>query len=113
MGATKAAWLALFPDFVLDLIREFLESGDKLHRVAVTTYARRHQLLPVKYIRKFAYNAMLSAGIPESVADFLHGRARRTVGAKHYMDMKMQAETHYPKYASYIERLWETVNAGS
>jgi len=110
-GRTKAALIALFPDFVRDLIEELVGSGAKITPNGVTMYARKHRLVHVKYIRKFAYNAMIKAGIPESVADFLHGRAPRTVGSKHYLALADQADSHYPKYLRYLERLWRDVNS--
>ena len=45
-------------------------------------------------MRKWAYNKMIELGIPESVADFIHGRASRSVGAQHYLDKAKQAEQY-------------------
>jgi len=59
-----------------------------------------------KYVRKFAYNKMIEAGIPESVADWINGRAPQTIGARHYMWMREQADQYYPRYAAYLNVLF-------
>lgn len=48
-----------------------------------------------KYLRKWHYNFMLYNGIPESVADFIQGRASNSVSANHYLAKGQQAEYWY------------------
>ena len=43
--------------------------------------------------------------IPESVADFIQGRVPKSVGARHYMQLKRKAIRFYPRYAEYIAEL--------
>jgi len=60
-----------------------------------------------KYLRKFANDMMTSErlNIPESVADFIQGRVPRSIGAKHYMQLKRKADQFYPRYAEYLMEL--------
>ncbi len=53
--------------------------------------------LPVKYIRKWQYNFLISNGVPESVADFIQGRASITVGSMHYLAKVKQADEWYSR----------------
>jgi intergrase/recombinase len=43
--------------------------------------------------------------IPESVADFIQGRVPKSIGAKHYMQLKRKADQYYPRYAEYVTEL--------
>ena len=104
------------PKFVYDMIMEFKASGEKLKKTAVDSFRRRlkrkgMEIEPVKYVRDFAYNAMLQVGIPESLADYLNGRGPQTVGAKHYLEKKRQIITHWPKYMAYLEKLRTKIQA--
>jgi intergrase/recombinase len=65
-----------------------------------------------KYLRKFAFDTMISDGfnIPESVADFIEGRVPKKIGAKHYTALLKQADGFYPKYADYLTKLRYSLN---
>jgi intergrase/recombinase len=52
---------------------------------------------------------MVMVGIPETVADFINGRSPRTVGGRHYMFLKTQADKYYPKYVNYLKELEEKI----
>ncbi len=56
--------------------------------------------LPVKYIRKWQYNFLISNGVPESIADFIQGRAPITVGSMHYLAKVKQADEWYSRTVS-------------
>jgi intergrase/recombinase len=59
-----------------------------------------------KYIRKFFFDKALELGIPESVCDFYEGRLPRTVGARHYCNLRRQADKFYQqKYLRYLKKL--------
>jgi len=53
--------------------------------------------LPPKYLRKWQYNFLILNGVPESVADFIQGRASITVGSMHYLAKVKQADEFYAK----------------
>ncbi|MEM2240556.1 MAG: integrase [Candidatus Bathyarchaeia archaeon] len=89
-----------------DALVNLCVSRDVLGREALKSFVRRHlELVKPKLLRKFAYNRMVLSGIPESVADFINGRKPRTIGGQHYMWLKAQADSFYPKYLSYLEEL--------
>lgn len=48
-------------------------------------------------IRKWHLNFMIENGVPESVADFIQGRASVTVGSTHYLHKTKQADQFYAK----------------
>lgn len=50
---------------------------------------------------------MIELEVPESVADFIEGRAPRRIGAKHYMALMRQAARFYGKYEGYVTSLRE------
>jgi len=85
-------------------MKRLLTGGDVLKREALKSFVRRHGgLVRPKLLRKFAYNKMISSGMPETVADFLNGRKPITIGGQHYMWLRAQADEHYPKYVKYLE----------
>ena len=59
-------------------------------------------ILAPKYLRKFAFDKMVTLEIPESVADFIEGRVAKRIGAKHYMALRRQADNWYGRYADYV-----------
>jgi intergrase/recombinase len=46
-------------------------------------------------LRKWNLNFMIERGIPESVSDFIQGRASVTVGSAHYLAKTNQADLWY------------------
>jgi intergrase/recombinase len=83
---------------------------EKLERVTLSyAYARKRYRelggkLSLKYLRKWNYNMLLYAGIPESVADFIQGRAGSSVSANHYLGKSQQAEFWYGKMVKDIRK---------
>jgi len=106
---TKHAFYAYITPYTLKLVREFVRGGDKLNIMAIESYTRKKKLVPCKLIRKFAYNMMIKCGIPPEVADFINGRKPRSIGAAHYMLLRMHADENYPKYMKYLEELRKRV----
>ena len=99
---SKKSFYAYFLHETLDLIRN---NEAKLKPNASSHEFRKHGMVPAKYVRKFVFDKMIELDVPEAVADFIQGRAPTTVGRKHYMALKRQADRNYPKYANYIRRL--------
>ena len=48
-----------------------------------------------KYLCKWFYNFLILNNIPESVADFIEGRAPESVGSMHYLAKVKQADYWY------------------
>ena len=73
----------------------------ELRKIKITKHAienRLHRLgLPAKYLRKWNYNFLILNGVPESVADFIQGRASITVGSMHYLAKVRQADEWYSR----------------
>jgi intergrase/recombinase len=77
----------------------------QLNERHATSYYCGFNVIRPKYVRKFAFDTMIEREIPESVADFIQGRVARSVGSKHYMVLKRQADKFYGKYADYLAKL--------
>ena len=71
----------------------------KLHRFyinknTVSKELRRYGVAP-KYLRKWFYNFLIINNVPESVADFIEGRAPESVGSLHYLSRVKQSDYWY------------------
>jgi intergrase/recombinase len=80
---------------------------DDFTKDSIDMWHKKHNYTRPKYLRKFANDTMTSEklNIPESVADFIQGRVPKSIGAKHYMQLKRKADQYYPRYAQYITEL--------
>jgi len=109
--SSKACFFAYFPNELLPIIEEFL-SGPRPHlsRRRIWQYAKNHGLVRPKYVRKWSYTKMIELGIPESVADFIHGRGPRTVGAQHYLEKARVAEQYIPKFIEHLRATLKRAN---
>ena len=93
--------------FMHETAKQLRNNGEKLSAEAVSKVCRRVGLVAPKYVRKFVYTKMLELGIPESVADFIQGRTPKSVGARHYANLKHLVDKYYPKYANYLVKIKE------
>ena len=84
--------------------------SDLLNIKSSWRYSRRRGLIRPKYLRKFAFDTMVSLEIPESVADFIEGRVPKRIGAKHYMVLRRQADKFYSKYNDYLTKLRQQIH---
>jgi intergrase/recombinase len=107
---SKLAYAAYFTSYTLQLIQSVKEKVDEC---AASHYAYKMGFLAPKYLRKFAFDTMISEkfSIPESVADFIEGRVPKKIGAKHYTALLKQADGFYPKYADYLTKLRSEKNS--
>jgi intergrase/recombinase len=87
---TKRVFYAYIPK----QFSEEIKRADLKEANAERYIARR---LPAKYLRKWQYNFLISNGVPESVCDFIQGRAPSTVGSMHYLAKVKQADAWYAK----------------
>ena len=100
---TKRAFYAYVPEpFAVVLERMDLEEE------AARQYIGRR--MPSKYIRKWQYNFLISSSVPESVADFIQGRAPSTVGSMHYLAKVKQADEWYAKVVPELLSLFPPKN---
>jgi intergrase/recombinase len=62
---------------------------------------------PPKYFRKWHYNFMLYHNVPESVADFMQGRANKSIASNHYLARSQQADFWYEKVVLKLQNLFK------
>jgi intergrase/recombinase len=108
LGYFRRSKLAYFGFFTEDTLRLIEQVGEEVDWESAVTYVRkRPDVVAFKYLRKFANDTMTSEelNIPESVADFIQGRTPKSIGARHYMQLKRKAVQFYPRYAEYVREL--------
>ena len=103
----KLAYAGYFTPYTALLILKVKERGEMLNDHTAAHNFYKHKFLPCKYLRKFAFDSMISESlnVPESVADFIEGRTPKKIGARHYSRLLTQADGHYPKFVNYISEL--------
>ena len=103
---TKLAYFGFLTEFTLKVI-EGSEGKPLGYKKVMGTATKRFGVVSYKYLRKFAFDNMTSEklNIPESVADFIQGRTPKSIGARHYMNLKRKAVKFYPRYAEYLAGL--------
>jgi len=90
---------------------------NKLHHVSNSYQSLRMRLrkkgvkLGLKYLRKWQFNFCLYQGIPESICDYLQGRANHTIGSLHYMARQQQSEFWYAKIADKFKKIFACNNS--
>ena len=94
----------VFYIYLPQLIAENLKRTE-LTRCAVSSYAKRHQLIRPKYIRKFVAQKMFQLGIDPLVIDFIQGRTSRSVLARHYLNLSYLADEQYSRYAKWFTKV--------
>ncbi|MHC1599955.1 MAG: integrase [Candidatus Methanospirareceae archaeon] len=90
---TKNVYYAYFPSAFVSELRKI-----EISYRAAEKKIRISGVAP-KYLRKWNYNFLISRGVPESVADFIQGRAPLSVGSMHYLARVRQADEWYAKVA--------------
>ena len=100
LRGTKNVYYAYMPkDFALEL-----------RRIEISKHAIENRFyrlgLPAKYLRKWNYNFLILNGVPESVADFIQGRASITVGSMHYLAKVKQADEWYSRVVDRLLKLF-------
>jgi len=101
---SKQAYYCYLTEYTFQLIQKLTEKAD---RASIQKWHQNHNYTRAKYLRKFANDTMTSErlNIPESVADFIQGRVPKTIGARHYMQLRRKADQYYPRYAEYVTEL--------
>ncbi|HLH86784.1 MAG TPA: integrase [Thermoplasmataceae archaeon] len=87
------------------------ELATRLHRLyinkdTVSRDLRKYGVAP-KYLRKWFYNFLIMNNVPESVADFIEGRAPESVGSMHYLAKVKQADYWYNAILKELDRSLE------
>jgi len=108
LGYFRRSKLAYFGFMTDDTFRLVDQVKEEVDWEGAVTYIRKHPgVVAFKYLRKFANDTMTNEELntPESVADFIQGRTPKSVGARHYMQLKRKAIQFYPRYAAYVREL--------
>jgi intergrase/recombinase len=96
---TKKTFQIFFPTSFIPELKEI--GKDKSYDVLKKSL--QHKRVSAKTIRKWHLNLMVAAGVTESLADFIQGRAAATVGSAHYLNKVKQAKEAYrnlvPRFA--------------
>jgi intergrase/recombinase len=85
-----------------------LSMKQELHRFYLThkiVGSLQKSGLSPKYLRKWFYNFAIYNGVPESVADYIEGRAGSTVESLHYLARSQQADFWYEKIVEKLEKM--------
>jgi len=102
---TKACFRLHITPETLELIREAVKGRITANKSTLSNYYKRFGITPLKYVRKFAMNAMHTAGLTLDVIRLLAGEKPRTVLEEHYILVEKMAEQQYPKYLAYLTQL--------
>jgi len=101
---SKQAYYAYFTEATYNQLVN-LSPLTSINPLAASHYYLKYGFIAPKYLRKFAFDKMVTLEIPESVADFIEGRVAKRIGAKHYMALRRQADNWYGRYADYVSNL--------
>jgi len=93
-GTKKGFWI-YFPLKFLDELKEF---KGNYHYSTYEKYIK-HGRVSASTIRKWNYNFLIENDVPESIADFIQGRASISIGSAHYLNKTKQADKQYERIA--------------
>ena len=88
-GGNKRSQYVYMPSGLAKKLHKFYINKDTVSREL-----RQYGIAP-KYLRKWFYNFLIMNNVPESVADFIEGRAPESVGSMHYLAKVKQADYWY------------------
>ncbi|WP_048084651.1 integrase [Archaeoglobus profundus] len=94
-GSKKGYWVYMPSKFAKELV-DFIKSfNGKMTKKTIDNM--RFGRVSASTIRKWHLNFLIENGVPESVADFIQGRASLTVGSTHYLNKTKQADEWYSR----------------
>ena len=99
---SKLAYVAYFSEATYALMRQVSEH---INERSASHYFHKYGYVAPKYLRKYAFDKMISLNIPESIADFIQGRTPKKIGARHYMALIRQADNFYMRYAKVLRKM--------
>ena len=75
-----------------------------ISREEIAHFAKRHNVIPVKYFRKFVATKMAELGVPLDIIDFIQGRKPTRVLTQHYVSLFGIAKEQYKKDAEWLSK---------
>ena len=102
----KRSYFVYFPAKMIDEIerKEYTARG--------ISHAFIRAGLPSKYLRKWNYNFLIMNNVPESVADFIQGRAPVSIGSMHYLAKVKQADYWYAQVVNTLVKIFGPKDTG-
>jgi len=100
---TKQAYYCLLTDYTVAFLKRV--DSPLIYWKLRGLPSKKFGVVNWKYLRKFVYSKMIELGVPESIADFIQGRVPKTIGARHYMNLRQKALQFYPRYTKYLQEL--------
>jgi len=101
---TKRIFYAYLPHYFLTRLRKV--DFPKYETVVKKLNLREKGVdITSKKLRKWHDNFLVECGVPERIADFIQGRARVTVGSRHYLEMLHHADKWYSQIVDRFPRL--------
>ncbi len=97
--ATKRAYWLYMPIEMVNKLKKF--TYDYWYYQKRIRYGR----VDANSIRKWHLNKMIELGVPESIADFIQGRASVTVGSAHYLNKTKQADDWYSRIVDELKKV--------
>ncbi len=82
---------SLFDEVVNSNLREF--NVEKLK-----TWIKRHNLIPLKYTRKYNFTKLIKNDVSFEIANFIQGRVSSNIGFNHYLAKKEIGIKEYQKF---------------
>jgi len=73
-------------------ILEFIRSHNNVSSVDISKFLNEQDLSVSEPTLARDLNKLIELGVPESIADFIQGRASVTVGSTHYLNKTKQAD---------------------
>jgi len=95
---------AYFSIETLELLKK--HAGARADRKDLWEYAKRHDLLRPKYLRKVGWRLLVQAIFDKDVARFIQSRfSELKVSEARYGDLLGRADELYPKYLGYLRQM--------
>ncbi len=99
-GNKRGFWI-YFPSRFLKELKKFKIKHN------YDTYSKnlQHKRVSANTIRKWNFNFLIEQRVPESIAEFIQGRASTTVGSAHYLNKTIQADREHEKIVRKLLRI--------
>ena len=99
-GSKPCEWVYLSLE-TLKLLQEFTSKHINRHRVR--RYAKHHNLVLPKYMRKLAWRLIVKT-MPREIARFIQSKfGKLRVSEARYEDLLNEADENYPRYLKHVE----------
>ena len=96
LKGSKNAYYMFLKKETFDILEKNRKSNYKI--AGMSSYIKRHELLCLKYLRKYTMTKMIESKIPLVFADFFQGRGlNRSIGFSVYLEKKIIGTIEYKK----------------